>query len=105
MVVRTADALAKSTVRSMRGSADASRLHCEDDARNFTVVHSVSWLTPERFEEVRELASRMARVLARGRRERRGDLYEVLALASPVTRTRGVHTIPPKSAARKAPPR
>ncbi len=105
MIVRTADALARSTVRSMRGSAAAGRLHCEDDARNFTVVHFVSWLTPERFEEFRELASRMRRVLERGRRERRGDLYEVLALASPVTRTRGVHTILPKSAARKAPPR
>jgi hypothetical protein len=44
----------------------------------------------------------MRRVLERGRRERRGDLYEVLALASPVTRTRGVHTIPSKHAARKA---
>lgn len=102
MIVRTADALAKSVVRTMRGSAAAGRLHCEDDARNFTVVHFVSWLTPERFEEVRDLAARMARVLERGRKERHGDLYEVLALASPVTRTRGTHSIPREPSRRKA---
>jgi len=102
MIVRTADALAKSTVRTMRGSAASGRLHCEDDARNFTVVHFVSWLTPERFEEVRELAGRMTRVLERGRKERQGDLYEVLALASPVTRTRGTHSIPRQRPGRKA---
>lgn len=102
MTVRTADSLTKSIVRSMRASASAGRLHCEEDSRNFTVVHFVSWLTPERFEEVRTLASRMAHVLERGRKERQGDLYEVLTLAVPVTRTRGVHSIPRKRAGRKA---
>lgn len=102
MIVRTADALARSTIRSMRGSAVAGRLHCESEARNFTVVHLVSWLTPERFEEVRALAIRMSRVLERGRKERQGDLYEVLALASPVTRTRGTHSIPRQRPGRKA---
>jgi predicted transcriptional regulator len=105
MIVRTAEALARSTVRSMRGSAAAGRLHCEEDARNLAVVHFVSWLTPERFEEVRGLAHRMSRVLERGRKECTGDLYEVLVLASPVTRTRGTHTIPRKPARRKAPRR
>lgn len=102
MIVRTADALAKSVVRTMRGSAAAKRLHCEDHARNFAVVHFVSWLTPERFEEVRDLAARMARVLERGRKDRRGDLYEALVLASPVTRTRGTHSIPRELSRRKA---
>lgn len=102
MTVRTADSLTKSIVRSMRGSASAGRLHCEEDSRNFALVHFVSWLTPERFEEVRALAGRMARVLERGRKERRGDLYEVLSLAVPVTRTRGIHSIPGKRAGRKA---
>jgi hypothetical protein len=102
MIVRTADALAKSVVRTMRGSAAAKRLHCEDHARNFAVVHFVSWLTPERFEEVRDLAARMARVLERGRNDRRGDLYEALVLASPVTRTRGTHSIPREPSRRKA---
>jgi hypothetical protein len=47
----------------------------------------------------------MSRVLERGRKECTGDLYEVLVLASPVTRTRGTHTIPRKPARRKAPRR
>lgn len=102
MIVRTADAVAKSVVRTMRGSAAAKRLHCEDHARNFAVVHFVSWLTPERFEEVRDLAARLARVLERGRKDRRGDLYEALVLASPVTRTRGTHSIPRELSRRKA---
>ena len=34
--------------------------------------------------------------------QRHGDLYEVLALASPVTRTRGTHSIPREPSRRKA---
>lgn len=102
MIVRTVDSLAKSAARSMRESASAGRLHCEETSRNFTVVHFVSWLTPEGFEEIRALGIRMSRVLERGRKERQGDLYEVLTLAVPVTRKRGVHSIPRKRAGRKA---
>lgn len=104
-VVRTAEALAKSAVRSMRASAAAGRIHCERDARNFTLMHLFSWLTPERFAEVRELSIRMGRVLERGRKERQGDLYEVFTLVAPVTRTRGTHSIPREGSRRKAPSR
>lgn len=101
MAVRTAESLAKSTIRALRTSAAAGRVHCEPGARNFTVLHFTSWLTPERFEEVRQLSMRMARVLERGRKERTGDLYEAFVLAAPVTRRRGTHSAPARDPRRK----
>ena len=88
-VVRTAESLAKSSVRALRNSAAAGRIHCEADSRNFTVLHVSSWLTPQRFDELRTLVIRMNSLLERGRRDRTGDLYEVFALATPATRRRG----------------
>jgi hypothetical protein len=88
-IVRTAEALAKSSIRVLRASARAGRIHCEHDARNFVVMHVVSWLTPAQFKEVRTLVIRMARVLERGRVARVGDPYEVFAIAAPVTRRAG----------------
>lgn len=88
-IVRTAEALAKSTIRALRTSAASGRIHCERDARNFTIVHFTSWLTPARFEELRALVARMAAVLERGRADRTGEPYEFFAIASPVTRRPG----------------
>jgi hypothetical protein len=88
-IVRTAEALAKSSVRALRGSAASGRIHCEADSRNFTLIHVTSWLTPTRFEELRALVFRMNALLERGRRDRTGDPYEVFALATPVTRRPG----------------
>ncbi|MFM8698801.1 MAG: hypothetical protein ACKOF7_09090, partial [Phycisphaerales bacterium] len=88
-IVRTAEALAKSSIRALRTSAAAGRIHCERDARNFAIMHFTSWLTPARFEELRALTLRMSAVLERGRAERTGDPYEVFSIASPVTRRPG----------------
>ena len=88
-IVRTAESLAKSSIRALRTSAAAGRIHCERDARNFTIVHFTSWLTPARFEELRTLVVRMTALLERGRADRTGDPYEVFAIASPVTRRSG----------------
>jgi hypothetical protein len=88
-IVRTAETLAKSSIRALRSSAAAGRIHCESDARNFTIMHVTSWLTPARFEELRTLVIRMNRLLERGRADRTGDPYEVFAIASPVTRRAG----------------
>jgi hypothetical protein len=88
-VVRTAESLAKSSVRALRNSAAAGRIHCEADSRNFAVLHVSSWLTPQRFDELRTLVVRMNSLLERGRRDRSGDPYEVFALATPATRRRG----------------
>jgi hypothetical protein len=93
-IAATAEALAKSTTRSMRASAAAGRLECQADRRNFHLQHHLSWLTADRFAEVRALLIRVHALLEAGRRERTGNLYEVLAIATPVTRRRGSHSRP-----------
>ena len=99
MIAATAEALAKATARSMRASATAGRLECDAAARNFAVVHYLTWLTPSRFEEVRSLLLRINEVIEAGRREQVGELYESLAILTPVTRARGTHVRPtPKTA-------
>lgn len=100
-VALTAEALAKSAARALRASAAAGRLECGEGARNFSVVHQLSWLTPRRFDELRALALRMNQVLDAGRRERAGDLYETLVVVTPVTRRRGTHSRPAPARARR----
>lgn len=99
MIAATAEALAKATARSMRASATAGRLECDAAARNFAVTHYLTWLTPSRFEEVRSLLLRINEIIEAGRREQVGELYESLAILTPVTRARGTHARPtPKTA-------
>jgi predicted transcriptional regulator len=94
MIAATAEALAKATARSMRASATAGRLACDAAARNFAVTHYLTWLTPSRFEEVRSLLLRINEIIEAGRREQVGELYESLAILTPVTRARGTHARP-----------
>ena len=99
MIAATAEALAKATARSMRASATAGRLECDAAARNFAVTHYLTWLTPSRFEEVRTLLLQINAIVEAGRREQVGELYESLAILTPVTRARGTHARPtPKTA-------
>ena len=94
VVAVTAEALARSTTRAMRATATAGRLECQPERRNFFLQHHLAWLTPRRFAELRDLMLRANRLLEDGRRERTGDLYEVLSIATPVTRRRGSHSRP-----------
>jgi len=99
MIAATAEALAKATARSMRASATAGRLACDAASRNFAVTHYLTWLTTSRFEEIRSLLLRINEIIEAGRREQVGELYESLAILTPVTRTRGTHARPtPKTA-------
>ena len=99
MIAATAEALAKATARSMRASASAGRLACDAASRNFAVTHYLTWLTTSRFEEVRSLLLRINEIVEAGRREQVGELYESLAILTPVTRARGTHARPtPKTA-------
>ena len=61
-------------------------------------MHMTSWLSPERFDELRTLVLRMGRLLERGRKDQVGEPFEVFALAAPVTRRPG-----PAKAGRPAP--
>lgn len=99
MIAATAEALAKATARSMRASATAGRLAFDAASRNFAVTHYLTWLTPSRFEEIRSLLLRINEIIEAGRREQVGELYESLAILTPVTRARGTHARPtPKTA-------
>ena len=101
MIAATAEAFAKATARSMRASASAGRLACDAASRNFAVTHYLTWLTTSRFEEVRSLLLRINEIVEAGRREQVGELYESLAILTPVTRARGTHARPtPKTATR-----
>ena len=99
-VALTAEALARSAARAMRASAAAGRLECAAGARNFSVLHQLSWLTPRRFAELRALSGRMNELLEAGRRDRTGELYEALVIVTPVTRRRGTHSRPSPAVAR-----
>jgi hypothetical protein len=94
MIAATAEAFAKATARSMRASASAGRLACDAASRNFAVTHYLTWLTTSRFEEVRSLLLRIKEIVEAGRREQVGELYESLAILTPVTRARGTHARP-----------
>jgi hypothetical protein len=94
MIAATAEAFAKATARSMRASASAGRLACDAASRNFAVTHYLTWLTTSRFEEVRSLLLRINEIVEAGRREQVGELYESLAILTPVTRARGTHARP-----------
>ena len=112
MIAATAEALARATARSMRASATAGRLECDAAARNFAVTHYLTWLTPSRFEAVRSLLLRINEIIEAGRREQVGELYESLAILTPVTRARGTHARPtpktttgPRTTTKNAAPR
>ena len=63
------------------------------------MTHYLTWLTTSRFEEIRSLLLRINEIIEAGRREQVGELYESLAILTPVTRARGTHARPtPKTA-------
>lgn len=102
VLVRTATTLARATLNSLRDSAAAGRLECTADRRNFAIQYDLTWLTPERYLELRSTLLRINELIAEGRANREGDLYSVFSIATPVTRRRGTHTVPATKDARAA---
>ncbi len=94
VLVRTATTLARATLSSLRDSAAAGRLECTPERRNFAIQYDLTWLTPERYMELRSMLLRINELIAEGRVNREGDLYSVFSIATPVTRRRGTHTVP-----------
>lgn len=88
-VVRMAGSFLKATARAVRDSAEARQLEFGSSTRNLAISYELSWLTPERFAEVRGLISRLKQIMDEGKKQRQGRLYMTLAIASPVTRKRG----------------
>ncbi len=87
-ILQTINAFSWATQRAVRDSAAARQLVFDASARNITINYELSWLTPEKFREVRGLIGRIKRLMDSGKKRREGRLYMTLAVATPVTRKR-----------------
>lgn len=87
-VVATANSFLKAAARAVRDSAEARQLQFQSQERNISINYELSWLTPEAFQEVRELIRRLKQLMDDGKKRREGRLYLTLAIAAPVTRRR-----------------
>lgn len=88
-VVQTVNSFTGAMQRAVRDSAAARQLVFDHDARNLAINYELSWLTPEKFQEVRDLIRRLKAIMDDGKKRREGRLYMTLAIATPVTRKRG----------------
>lgn len=85
-IVATAKCAMHGIVAAIEGAASAGAVEAGRVRRNTAILYELSWLTPERFTELRSLLQRMKKLLDEGKRERKGDLYLTVGLASPVVR-------------------
>lgn len=88
-IVKTVNSFTGAVRRAVRDSAAAKQLVFDADHRNISINYELSWLTPERFQEVRSLIRRLKQLMDEGKKSREGRLYMTLAVAIPVTRKRG----------------
>lgn len=100
-IVDTAKSAMHGMIAAMEGAATAGVLTAGRHTRNAALLYELSWLTPERFEELRSLLAKMKTLLDEGKRERTGDLYLTVGLASPVVRRHRIR----RRTARSRPPR
>lgn len=91
-IVQTASSFLGAMGRAVRDSAAARQLVFTSENRNISINYELSWLTPERFQEVRALIRRLKQIMDEGKKSRQGRLYVSLAMACPVTRKRGAGT-------------
>lgn len=106
-IVATAKCAMHGIVAALEGAASAGAVEAGRSRRNTAILYELSWLTPERFAELRSLLQQVKRLLDDGKRERKGDLYLTVGLASPVVRkhrprrrSSGVRSTPRESASR-----
>jgi DNA-binding transcriptional ArsR family regulator len=88
-IITTANSFLKAMGRAVRDSAKARQLDFRPDKRNIAINYELSWLTPEAFQEVRELVRQLKQLMDDGKKRRAGRLYLSLVVATPVTRRRG----------------
>jgi len=87
-IYRTANSFLKAMGRTVRDTAAVRGLDPRPETRNISINYELSWLTPEKFQEVRALIRRLKAIMDEGKRAREGKLYMTLAIACPVTRRR-----------------
>ncbi|MFA6046332.1 MAG: helix-turn-helix domain-containing protein [Phycisphaerales bacterium] len=100
-IIQTVSSFTSAVQRAVRDSAKARQLVLEPDGRNISINYELSWLTPEKFQEVRALIRRLKKLMDSGKKRREGRLYMTLAIATPVTRKRGAR--PATSESREGP--
>lgn len=88
-IIQTVNSFTGAMQRAVRDSAAAKQLVFDADERNLSINYELSWLTPEKFQEVRALVRRLKAIMDEGKKRREGRLYMTLAIATPVTRKRG----------------
>ncbi len=101
-IARTANSFLKAMSRAVRDTAQVGGLDPRAETRNISINYELSWLTPEKFQEVRDLIRRLKALMDDGKRRREGRLYMTLAIACPVTRKRGAGGRPAGRPRRKA---
>ncbi len=85
-IVATAKAFLRATERTVASSAKARRLRFTAADRNISINYELSWLTRERYEQVRKHIRAIKAVMDDAKAAREGDLYLTLNIAVPVTR-------------------
>jgi DNA-binding transcriptional ArsR family regulator len=88
-IIQTVNSFTGAMQRAVRDSAAAKQLVFDAGERNLSINYELSWLTPEKFQEVRALIRRLKGIMDEGKKRREGRLYMTLAIATPVTRKRG----------------
>lgn len=102
-IVATANCFLKAMGRVVRDSAAARQLDFKPDTRSISINYELAWLTPEKFQEVRALIRRLKALMDESKKKREGRLYMTLAMACPVTRSRGAgRTSAPRARPRAA---
>lgn len=87
-IFKTASSFLKAMGRTVRDTAAARGLDPRAETRNISINYELSWLTPEKFLEVRALIRRLKALMDESKKTREGRLYMTLAIACPVTRKR-----------------
>ena len=88
-IYHTAASFLGAMERTVRDTAAINGLDPREATRNISINYELSWLTPEKFREVRALIRQIKKLMDEGKRSREGTLVSTLAIACPVTRKRG----------------
>jgi predicted transcriptional regulator len=85
-VAATAKCAMHGVVGAIEAAAAAGAVKVGRREQNASLLYELSWLTPERFAELRTLLQRVKQLLDEGKVDRKGDLYLTVGLVSPVIR-------------------
>jgi hypothetical protein len=103
-VVMTARSFIAEMARTVRKAGNADILRFHESERNISINYELSWLSRERYQQVRELIRQLKAIMDEGKKTRTGDLYSTLAIACPVRPARATRGQRPHKALQRAEP-